>query len=114
MRRDFESALAKWHEFVQSAGQQMDILDDLLADEVVFRSPVVWTPQAGKEITTRYLVSAAQVLQDFQYHRQFYSEDSVALEFTARIGEINVKAMDIIQFNNEGKIVDFEVMARPA
>jgi hypothetical protein len=59
-------------------------------------------------------VSAAQVLQDFQYHRQFRSEDSVALEFSARIGDTIVKAMDIIRFNAKGKIIDFEVMARPA
>src|SRR4051794_34440315 len=104
MLQDFEAALAKWHEFVRSEGQRVEILDELLAEEVVFRSPVVWTPQAGKLITTRYLVSAAQVLQDFQYHRQFHSEDSVALEFTARIGDIVVKAMDIIRFNDAGKI----------
>ena len=114
MERIYEEALAKWHEFVLSQGQRLDILDELLADEVVFRSPVVWTPQEGKLLTTRYLASAAQVLQDFQYHRQFRSEDSVALEFSARIGEIIVKGMDIIRFNAEGKIIDFEVMARPA
>lgn len=114
MPRDFEAPLAKWHEFVRSAGQRVEILDELLADDVVFRSPVVWTPQVGKPITTRYLVSAAQVLHDFQYLRQFHSAESVALEFTARIGDIIVKAIDIIQFNDQGKIVDFEVMARPA
>jgi hypothetical protein len=114
MQQDFEAALAKWHEFVRSQGQRLDILDELLAEEVVFHSPVVWTPQAGKLITTRYLVAAAQVLQDFQYHRQFRSDDSVALEFSARIGDTIVKAMDIIRFNAGGKIIDFEVMARPA
>ena len=114
MEQFIEGTLAKWHEFVRSQGQRLDILDEILAEEVVFRSPVVWTPQEGKLLTTRYLVSAAQVLEDFQYHRQFRSEDSAALEFTARIGSIIVKAMDIIQFNAEGKIIDFEVMARPA
>src|SRR4051794_924164 len=104
MQLNFEEALAKWHEFVQSKGQRPEILDEVLADKVVFRSPVVWTPQEGKLLTTHYLVAAAQVLEDFQYHRQFYSEDSVALEFSARIGAIIVKAIDIIRFNPEGKI----------
>src|SRR5690242_14916851 len=114
MQLGFEEALSKWHEFVRSKGQRLEILEELLSNKVVFRSPVVWTPQEGKVLTTRYLVSAAQVLEDFQYHRQFRSEDSVALEFSARIGAITVKAMDIIRFNEEGEIVDFEVMVRPA
>src|SRR6476659_8537028 len=99
MSEKWEPALSKWHEFVKSRGRQTGLLDEILDDKVVFHSPVVWTPQAGKTITTRYLVTAAQVLQDFKYHRQFTSQDSVALEFTAQIGNIIVKAMDIIRFN---------------
>lgn len=114
MQTTHTNTLAKWHEFVKSRGENSSLLSEILADEVVFRSPVVWTPQEGKKITMRYLISAAEVLEDFTYHREFVSEDSVALEFTARIGEIIVKAMDIIQFNGEGQIIDFEVMARPA
>jgi len=109
-----EITLEKWHEFVKSRGENTSLLSEILADEVIFRSPVVWTPQEGKKITMKYLISAAEVLEDFTYHREFVSEDSVALEFTARIGEIIVKAMDIIQFNLNGQIIDFEVMARPA
>ncbi len=114
--KSYESTLVKWHAFVESQGQDTGLLSEILADEVVFRSPVVWTPQEGKAITSRYLIAAAQVLQEFKYHREFVSDEanSVALEFTARIGEIIVKAMDIIQFDADGKIVDFEVMARPA
>ncbi len=114
MQTNYTNTLEKWHEFVKSRGENIALLSAILADEVVFHSPVVWTPQEGKKITMKYLISAAEVLEDFTYHREFVSEDSVALEFTARIGQMTVKAMDIIKFNPEGQIIDFEVMARPA
>jgi hypothetical protein len=114
MLSKYANTLGKWHEFVKSRGENMNLLSTILADEVVFHSPVVWTPQEGKKITMKYLTSAAEVLEDFTYHREFVSEDSVALEFTARIGQMTVKAIDIIKFNPEGQIIDFEVMARPA
>ncbi len=114
MSEVWQPTLAKWHEFVKSAGRDTGRLDEILDPEVVFHSPVVWTPQSGKAITMRYLIAAAEVLQDFKYQRQFTSQDSVALEFTARIGEIIVKAIDIIRFDGQGNIIDFEVMARPA
>ena len=61
----------------------------------------------------RYLQSAVRVLENFTYHRQFVGDDSVTLEFSANIGELFVKGVDILQFDSEGKIIDFEVMVRP-
>ncbi len=114
MTKTYESNLARWHDFIKGRGQQTKLLSEILADEVIFRSPVVWTPQEGKAITMRYLIAAAQVLEDFKYHREFTSEDSIGLEFTARIGDTIVKGIDLIRFNPAGQIIDFEVMARPA
>ncbi|HEX2910851.1 MAG TPA: nuclear transport factor 2 family protein [Chloroflexia bacterium] len=114
MEAFYSPALDKWHEFVKSQGQQVDLLKEILAEEVVFHSPVVWTPQKGRPITMRYLTAAAFVLGDFQYRREFSASDGVVLEFSARVGETIVEGVDIIQFNSEGKIIDFEVMVRPA
>jgi hypothetical protein len=61
-----------------------------------------------------YLSSAARVLQDFTYHRQFVGDNAVVLEFSARVGQLSVKGVDILQLNAQGQIVDFEVMVRPA
>ena len=104
--------LAKWHKFVSE--KDIQSLSEALADDVLFRSPVLWRPKSGKATAMLYLSSAAHVLEDFTYHRQFVGNNAVALEFSARVGQLSVKGVDIIQFNAEGQIVDFEVMVRPA
>ena len=104
--------LVKWHTFVSEKDTQS--LSEALADDVLFRSPVIWKPKDGKASAMLYLSSAARVLEDFTYHRQFVGDNAVVLEFSARIGQLSVKGVDIIQFNAEGQIVDFEVMVRPA
>jgi SnoaL-like protein len=107
-----EDGLAKWHKFVNEKDEQT--LADALADDVLFHSPVLWKPKEGKATAMLYLSSAVRVLEDFTYHRQFVGDNAVVLEFTARVGTLSVKGVDIIQFNAEGQIVDFEVMVRPA
>lgn len=104
--------LAKWHKFVSE--QDMQALAEALADDVLFRSPALWRPKEGKATAMLYLSSAVHVLEDFAYHRQFVGDNAVVLEFSARIGQLSVKGVDIIQFNAAGQIVDFEVMVRPA
>ncbi len=106
------AGLTKWHKFVAENDVQM--LEEALADAVIFHSPFIWRPIQGKAETMRYLKSAVRVFRDFTYHRQFVSEDSVTLEFSARVGELQVKGVDLLQFNHEGEIIDFEVMIRPA
>ena len=103
--------LTNWHKFVAENDEKM--LDEGLADVIVFHSPFIWRPVQGKAEAMRYLKSATRVLEDFTYHRQFVSEDSITLEFSARIGELQVKGVDILQFDSDGKIIDFEVMVRP-
>jgi SnoaL-like domain len=104
--------LVKWHKFVSEKDTQA--LAEALADDVLFHSPVLWRPKEGRDTAMLYLSSAARVLEDFTYQRQFVGDNAVVLEFSARIGQLSVKGVDIIQFNANGQIADFEVMVRPA
>ncbi|WP_087088194.1 nuclear transport factor 2 family protein [Acinetobacter pittii] len=108
-----KQSLEKWHKMVQ-AGNLSD-LNDLLADEVVFRSPVAYKPYEGKQVVFFILTNVIQVFEDFTYHREFYTEDgeNVVLEFSANVSGKSLKGIDMIRFNKQGKIVDFEVMIRP-
>jgi hypothetical protein len=115
MQTIFQNAHQRWEEYVFE-GHKVQLLSELLAEEVVLHSPVVWTPQRGKAITMLYLRGAAQVLQtDFHYTRQIIDAEGKnwCLEFECKVGEISVKGVDLIQLNEEGKIIDFEVMVRP-
>ena len=108
-----QTAITRWHEMLES--RDMNILNELLADEVVFRSPVAFNPYSGKPVVFFILANVIQVFENFTYHRTFYSEDGnhVVLEFSANVGDKKLKGIDMIQFNDEGKIIDFEVMIRP-
>lgn len=108
-----QKAIARWHEMLET--RDMSILNELLADDVVFRSPVAYNPYAGKQVVFFILSNVIQVFENFTYHREFLSEDglNVVLEFSASIGEKKLKGIDMIQFNHQGKIIDFEVMIRP-
>lgn len=106
------SPLEKWHKVIKDS--DISLLDEILAEDVVFHSPVVWKPQEGKFLTKMYLTAASQVLSnDFVYLREIVSENEVCLEFSAKIGEITVNGVDLIKWNAEGKIIDFKVMVRP-
>lgn len=104
--------LVKWHKFVSEKDTQA--LSEALASDVLFRSPAIWKPKEGKATAMLYLSSAARVFEDFRYHRQFVGDNAVVLEFSARVAQLSIKGVDILQFNAEGQIVDFEVMVRPA
>ncbi len=103
----------EWHEFVQS--HDVTKLDQLLAEDVVFHSPVVHTPQLGKAVTSLYLKAAMQVLggPGFQYVREVWSETDAVLEFVKEIDGITINGVDLIRWNTDGKIIDFKVMVRP-
>lgn len=108
----FSKQLADWHKFVEK--QNPEILDGLLADDVKFHSPFVWKPKDGKIITTHILFAAITVFEEFRYVREIMDENNWALEFEARLGEFSMRGIDLIELNDEGKIIDFEVMIRPA
>ncbi|TFV83521.1 nuclear transport factor 2 family protein [Blastococcus sp. CT_GayMR20] len=95
-------------------------LEELLADDVVFYSPVVYTPQRGKEITVRYLEAAAGSLSGtdlagggFTYTKQVLSGDTAVLEFETSVQGKYVNGVDIIRCDDTGRIVEFRVMMRP-
>ena len=81
---------------------------------MLFHSPALWKAKEGKAAAILYVSCAARVLEDFTIQRQFVGDNAVALEFSARVGELSVKGVDIFQFNDAGQIADFEVMVRPA
>ena len=102
-----------WHDLVRS--RDMAALQRILADDVVFHSPVVHTPQRGKAITYQYLMGAMQVLNNasFRYEREIVGERDAVLEFATEIDGILINGIDLIRWNDAGQIVDFKVMVRP-
>ena len=135
-----EAGVAAWHEYVRNVSPEA--LEKLLAEDVVFQSPVVHTPQEGRAITMMYLLAAFNVFpgdsnkQDggtsssdgadnsegnsegksqgkFQYVREVVGDYDAVLEFTTEMDGIKVNGVDMIKWNDEGKIIDFKVMIRP-
>jgi hypothetical protein len=86
---------------------------DLLADDVVFRSPVVFKPYQGKEAVGVLLGAVAQVFEDFRYIANTESGDDATLIFEAKVGDRELQGLDFLRFNAEGKIAEFTVMVRP-
>ena len=104
--------LAAWHAIAESRDPAG--LDALLADDVVFRSPAVHTPQEGKAITTAYLSAAITVLgPTLTYVREWYADDSAVLEFRAELDGRTVHGIDMLTWNADGRLTDFTVMVRP-
>ncbi len=104
--------VAAWHAI--AASRDPAGLADLLADDVVFRSPAVHAPQPGKELTTAYLSAAVVVLgPTLAYRRQWYGETNAVLEFEATLDGLDVHGIDLFQWDEHGRIVEFTVMVRP-
>jgi hypothetical protein len=112
MNPAIETSLTCWHEIIASGDTRR--LRSLLAPDCVFRSPVAYQPYHGAERTERVLATAASVFEDFRYQRQFVSGNDVGLEFSARVGSAELKGIDLIHFDDNGLITEFEVMVRPA
>lgn len=108
-----KKAMTRWHEMLDT--RDMSILNELLDDDIVFRSPVAYQPYPGKQVVFFILSNVIQIFENFSYHREFYSEDglNVVLEFSANIGDKKLKGIDMIRLNEHGKMVEFEVMIRP-
>ena len=104
--------IAAWHRLVEA--RDPALLDDLLADDCVFRSPAVHTPQEGKQLTTQYLAAAMVVLgPSLRYRREWYAEDSAVLQFEAELDGLTVDGIDMITWDEDGRITEFAVMVRP-
>ena len=105
------NGLKRWHHVMKEG--DMEVLYDLLHPDCVFISPVVHTPQAGREVTYAYLRAANKALsEDFQYVREVVQDDYAVLEFTVRVDGIFVNGVDIITFDGD-QIVELKVMVRP-
>lgn len=121
-----EEVVAKWHLYMR--GQLEGGLDTLLADDCVFYSPIVFTPQVGKEITKLYLMAASQTLPGdkqsdgaaesskdgkFRYVKEVMSGNTAVLEFETTVEGKYANGVDIITCNSDGLICEFKVMFRP-
>jgi len=108
-----EQTIAQWHKLAMAADASG--LADILADNVVFHSPVVHTPQEGKAITTMYLTAAFHTLNNehFRYRREILQGSNAMLEFTTELDGILINGVDIIHIDDQGRIDDFKVMVRP-
>jgi hypothetical protein len=122
-----EAVIEKWHAHLR--GQLPGGLDELLDDDVVFYSPIVYTPQKGKAITALYLQAAGQTLPGatgsaetpdsassggaFHYTKTVLAGDTAVLEFETTVQGKYVNGVDIIRCNDRGRIVEFRVMIRP-
>ncbi len=120
--------MERWHRHLR--GELPGGLDELLHPDVVFLSPVVFTPQRGREITKLYLSAASKVLpgdaggagsgptpadpaDKFHYVKQILDGNHAVLEFETKVGDIVVNGIDMITCDDDGKIIEFKVMVRP-
>ncbi len=105
--------LALWHQIVNSSDPQG--LEALLAEDVVFYSPVVHTPQQGKKITLLYLSAAVHLFSQYNFHyvKEIISNNNAALEFEVEMDGILLNGVDIINWNESGKVTEFKVFVRP-
>lgn len=119
-----EETIERWHRYLR--GELPGGLDALLHDDVVFHSPVVFTPQRGKAITRMYLQAAQATFPgdgdsgakdtgagSFRYVKQILSGNQAALEFETRMDGKYVNGVDLIRCDDEGRIVEFKVLIRP-
>ena len=106
--------LAAWHAYMTGGGDPQ-ALKDLLAEDAVFHSPVVHTPQEGRDKVFAYLHAASHVLggDNFRYLREIVDGDQAMLEFATTLDDIQINGVDIIRWSDDGKIIDFKVMVRP-
>lgn len=106
--------LQSWFDYMMD-GHDKNLLLEMLHDDVVFRSPVVHTPQEGKAITFAYLSAAGNTLgnDSFKYTRVFDCGDRAVLEFESVMDGIQINGVDMIEWDADGKITDFKVMVRP-
>ena len=108
------SGLAAWHAYM-AGGCDPQALRDLLAEDAIFHSPVVHTPQEGRDKVFAYLHAASHVLggENFRYLREIVDGNQACLEFQSELDGIQINGVDIITWDEHGKINDFKVMVRP-
>jgi hypothetical protein len=106
-----QKSLTKWLAMI--AENDFHDLPSIIAAEAVFRSPLGLKPYPGRDLVCLMLSTAADIFRDFKYHRVFLDGENAALEFSARIGDIELKAVHLIRFNAAGEFVEIENLVRP-
>ncbi|RNM16270.1 nuclear transport factor 2 family protein [Nocardioides pocheonensis] len=107
-----ETGLQRWHQTIES--RDPGRLPVIIAEDAVFHSPAVHTPQEGRDLVTAYLAGAMVVLgPTLRYQDEWVGERDAVLRFTAEVDGLQVEGVDIIRWDDEGQIVDFTVMVRP-
>jgi hypothetical protein len=107
------NAIKEWHEIVKSGNTEN--LSSIIDSDCIFYSPVVFTPQKGKELTIKYLSAAALVFGDdsFKYIKEVINEKNACLEFELKLNGIEINGVDLISWNDKNKISEFKVLIRP-
>lgn len=113
VKPDIVPAMEQWHAMI--ASKDLSGLPGLLHPDAVFRSPMAFKPYAGAGMVALILNTVIQVFEDFTYHRELVSPDglNVVLEFSAKVADRELKGIDMVRFNEQGQIIEFEVMIRP-
>ncbi len=108
-----QTPLERWHEVVRTRNPAL--LNQVLAEDAVFHSPIVFRPQQGRDLVALYLSGAMHVIANpsFRYVRQVVDGNDAVLEFESEIDGIHVNGVDMITWNDHGRISDFKVMVRP-
>ncbi len=112
------ACLDRWHEFLSDGADSPELLGEIIHPESVFLSPIVFTPQRGRDLVMGYLLAAGQTLagtdeQPFRYVKEVVDSNQAVLEFETSIGGKYVNGVDIITCDVEGLITEFKVMVRP-
>ncbi len=107
------ASLATWHTMV--ADKNMAALPDIVHPQAEFRSPMANSPYKSADAVVLVLGTVIEVFENFAYHRELSSDDglNIVLEFSANVGDKQLKGIDLIRFDEQGKITEFEVMIRP-
>ena len=108
-----QNPISRWHDVVNL--RDYNALTEILDEHVIFYSPVVYTPQRGKDITLKYLMAASEVFNasNFKYHKEIIGETNASLEFTLTIEDTDINGIDLISWNESGLITEFKVFIRP-
>lgn len=113
MKAEVKTTLARWHEMI--AARDLGTLNEIIHPDAVFRSPVAHSPYHGRDALVLALSTVITVFEDFTYHREFVEPNGkdVVLEFSAHVDGKQLKGADFIKFDDDGQIIEFEVMIRP-
>ena len=104
--------LARWHRLV--AERDLDALAEVLADDVTIATPPYWERLAGHDLVHHLLGVILETIEGFTYHREWVSDNELALEFKGRVGELDLQGIDLITLGDDGRLRALDVLIRPA